>query len=304
MVEAANGTLFQSKYIVNAAGLAAAEIAGLAGAGTFSIHPRSGEYIILNRGSGELVNHVLFQMPTKLGKGILVTPTVYGNLLIGPDAIDEQKNNRDTHAERLYHIYKQALHTAPGINLKLFLRSFAGVRPVSSTDDFIIEQSAPGFINVAGIQSPGLTASPAVADMVCNLLGEAGLLLTPDLGFQPNRPPTYQPHEPLPPNELQPLLSLPEGSENRMVCRCEQVAETTIRNTAARSIPLNTVDAVKRRTRAGMGYCQGAFCRPRTAALLSHLQKREISPKTDVEISNLQRINRDEMLEYIEQVKE
>lgn len=298
-VSTASGAVFHTRFVVNAAGLAAAQVADMAGAGGFSIHPRSGEYIILGKGSGTLVNRVLFQMPTKMGKGILVTPTVYGNLIIGPDAIDEEKDDRSTHAERLYHIYRQALNTTNKIDLRRFLRSFAGVRAVANTDDFIIEHSrVHGFLNVAGIQSPGLTASPAVARMVCDLLAQASLSLVEKPGYDPSRRASYAPHEDLPPQALAPLLALPEGTPGRMVCRCQQVAEATLCDALRRGIPLNSVDAVKRRTTAGMGFCQGQFCRPRTAALLTHTYGRPIGPDTDAQRAGLHRVDRDEMLAY------
>lgn len=293
------GESFASHYIVNAAGINAGEIAQLVGDSTIEIHPRSGEYIVLAKQKVPLVNSVLFQMPTKMGKGILVAPTVYGNYLLGPDAIDESKYDKDTHAERLFRIYQAALDTTDAIQLTQFIRSYAGVRAVSSTDDFIIEESGvKGFINVAGIQSPGLTSSPAIAQMVQKMLCESGLPMKPKEDFNPYRKPTYVAHEMLPVSELQKLLALEEGAVNRMVCRCEQVLEVSIRDAMTRGIPLTTVDAIKRRTRAGMGACQGAFCRPRTARLMSHITKRKIPPTTDAELQKLTRVTRAEMLEY------
>lgn len=298
-VKTTTGHEYHTRYVVNAAGLQAAEVAEMAGACSFEIHPRSGEYMLMAQGSGAALNHVLFQMPTKMGKGVLVTPTVYGNLLIGPDALDETTDDRDTHPERLYHIYKEATHTTTALNINQFLRSFAGVRPVANTNDFIIEQSRiPHFIQVAGIQSPGLTASPAVAEMVCNLLRGAGLRLAAKETFNPARRATYLPQAPLTGTALQPLLDLPLGAKGRRVCRCEQVPESALRDAAGRGIPLTTVDAAKRRTRAGMGWCQGAFCQPRVAELLGTLTDKPIDARTDAERDGLRRVTREKMLAY------
>ncbi|MEG0379968.1 MAG: FAD-dependent oxidoreductase, partial [Eubacterium sp.] len=152
--------VFSGRYVINAAGLNSDKISALVGVDNFRILPRSGEYLLMVRGSGSVVNTVLFQMPTKMGKGILVTPTYHGNLLIGPDAVNEGVADRDTHAERLLRIFKEAQLTTDKLNIKQFIRSFTGVRAVSSTDDFIVEETnVPHFINVAGIQSPGITSS-------------------------------------------------------------------------------------------------------------------------------------------------
>ncbi len=157
---------FESKYVINAAGVYTDDIAKMVGADTFDILPRSGEYVLFTRGTGDPINTVIFQMPTKYGKGVLVASTYYGNLLIGPDATDDvEKDDTSTHIERIARIYDQTKELYSKINAKQFIRSFTGIRARSSTDDFIIEESnVKGFINVAGIQSPGLTSSPAISD--------------------------------------------------------------------------------------------------------------------------------------------
>ena len=154
---------FQGKFVVNAAGVYADEISKMVGVNNFEILPRSGEYILFTRGTGDPINTVIFQLPTKYGKGVLVASTYYGNLLIGPDASDEVgKDDTSTHIERVAKIYQQTKALYGKINSKQFIRSFTGIRARSSTDDFIIEETeVKGFINVAGIQSPGLTSSPA-----------------------------------------------------------------------------------------------------------------------------------------------
>lgn len=300
-VSTPDGRTFESRFVVNAAGLQSEEISTMAGVDGFTVKPRSGEYLIMQRGTGVLVNSVLFQMPTKMGKGILVTPTVYGNLLIGPDAIDEEKDDRNTHAERLHSIYRQALLTTPKLDIKRFLRSFAGVRAVSSTDDFIVEKTAVhGFVNAAGIQSPGMTSSPAIADMVRDILAGEGLEMKPKPDFNPRRRAIFSEHEFLAAKELAPLLELVQGAKGRMVCRCEQVPEAEIRDAASRGVPITVVDGVKRRTRAGMGFCQGEFCRPRVTAVMRELGS-GFDDRTDIEREGLSRVGRAEILKYFEE---
>lgn len=299
-VDTAAGARHTARFVVNAGGLQAADIARLAGDDSFAIHPRSGEYVLMQRGTGSLVRSVLFQMPTKMGKGILVTPTIYGNLLIGPDAIDEVDSSRDTHPERLRHILDQAMLTTDKINPRQFLRSFAGVRPVADTDDFIIGPSAvPGLIHAAGIQSPGLTASPAVAERVRDALCDAELALREKPDFDPQRRPNIPPAEDIAPAEVARRVALAEGDAGRLICRCQQVPEASVRDAAARGLPLYTVDASKRRTRAGMGFCQGAFCRPRSAQLLTRLQGIAVDDRTDAEREGLSRVNRAQLLAYL-----
>ncbi|MGI6108339.1 MAG: NAD(P)/FAD-dependent oxidoreductase [Eubacteriaceae bacterium] len=302
-ITSTNERVFPARFVINCAGVSADKVSALAGDDSFTIHPRSGEYMLMVRGSGSAFNTVLFQMPTKMGKGILITPTYHGNLLLGPDAVDEDFADRDTHAERLLKIYKEALLTSEKINIKQFIRSFTGVRPVSSTDDFIIKESekVPGFINVAGIQSPGLTSSPAIAQMVVHeLLPKAGLVLTENPDFDPNRKPiiTRKILEPM--NEAMKKVELPLSDPNCYICRCEQVSRATIDDALSREIPVTTFDGIKRRTRAGMGWCQGTFCRARVAAVLSEKLGYQVNPGFDIEHSGVNRVGKEEIVEYIE----
>ncbi len=293
-----------TKYVVNCAGINSAFVSELAGDDSFTITPRSGQYLLMVRGTGELINNVLFQMPTKMGKGILVTPTYHGNLLLGPDAINEEEASRDTHEERLFRIFKEALLTTDKLNIKQFIRSFTGVRAVSSTDDFIIEESkvVPGFINCAGIQSPGLTSSPAIAQMVVNeILPKAGLKLEENPDFDPNRKPTIERKILEPMGEAMKKVELPLSDPNCYVCRCEQVSRATIDDAMDRGIPVTTFDGIKRRTRAGMGWCQGTFCRARVAAVMSEKLGYEINPGFDIEHSGINRVGKTDVVKYVEE---
>lgn len=286
-----------TRYVINCAGLHAAHIAAMVHEPHFSIHPRSGEYILCSRDTGKLLNKVAFQMPSAMGKGILVTPTIHGNLLIGPDAVHVEGADRSTHPDRLTNIFKQALLTTPDLDPKWFLRSFAGIRAVSSTDDFIIEESvSPGFFHAAGIQSPGLTSSPAIADRMVELLEKAGCPLEEDPSYDPIRKPLPFLKEPLNPSEVKEGLNA-EGPQ-QLICRCEQVPRAVIEEVLRREIPIHSVDAIKRRTRASMGTCQGGFCRPRFLKVVKEITGKDLDPRTDIEKEEVTRVNRAEFLEY------
>lgn len=204
----------------------------------------------------------------------------------------------EAHAERLLKIYHEARHTTDKLNIKQFIRSFTGVRSVSSTDDFIIEASTvKGFINCAGIQSPGLTSSPAIAEMVVGILKDQGCSLEADPKFNPNRAPIITRAELKPLKEIEPLINI-ESQPDKIICRCEQVNEGTIIDAMNRGISVTTIDGVKRRTRAGMGWCQGTFCRPRVAAVMEKVLGHKID-SFDIEHSGVNRIGKNEIVDYI-----
>ncbi len=295
---------YQAKFIVNAAGIFADKIEAMVGLHSFDITPRSGEYMLMVRGSGKIVNTVVFQMPTKMGKGILVSPTYYGNLIIGPDAKDLEVDDKSTHADRLLNIYEQARETTSKIDIRQFIRSFTGLRAVSSTNDFIIEKTpVKGFINCAGIQSPGLTSSPAIADLVFDLLTEEGCEFIEDPHFNPIRKAiiTRKTFRPL--KEIEALINL-ESSPEKIICRCEQVDEATILDAMRRGIPVTTVDGIKRRTRAGMGWCQGTFCRNRVAKVMEKELGHPVDPGFDIEHSGVNRVGKNEIIDYIKSHQE
>ena len=296
---------FDSKYIINAAGLGADKIDQMVNEPTFTIHPRSGEYLLFGKGEGSALNTVVFQMPTKMGKGILVTGTYHGNLLLGPDAIDKDAKDldRSTHVERLYDIYKSGLHTTKVIDPQKFIRSFCGLRAVSSTDDFVIGPTkTPGFINVAGIQSPGLTSAPGIADLVTEILEDQGLKLVDDPTYDPYRKPiiTVKPVDDLSANEVFRRANM-EDCPEKIICRCEQVTEETIVDAMNRGIPVTTVDGIKRRTRASMGFCQGAYCRIRFQKIMERELGHRIDPRTDIEVHGYHRVTRQEFQDYLKE---
>ncbi|AFA47714.1 NAD(P)/FAD-dependent oxidoreductase [Acetobacterium woodii] len=294
-----NQKKYAAHYVINAGGVCSDTIARMVGIDNFTITPRSGEYLLMVRGSANIINNVLFQMPTKMGKGILVTPTFYGNLLIGPDAVNEDIADKSTHSERLLKIFNEAKHTTDKLNIKQFIRSYTGIRAVSSTDDFIIEATpVNGFINCAGIQSPGLTSSPAIAELVLKLLKELNCPFEEDPNYNPYRKPIITLTELKPLKEIQPLIDIASSPE-KIICRCEQVDEATIIDAMNRGIPVTTVDGIKRRTRAGCGWCQGTFCRPRVVEVMERELGHEIDSSFDVEHSGVNRVGKNEIVDYI-----
>ncbi|NMA62212.1 MAG: NAD(P)/FAD-dependent oxidoreductase [Firmicutes bacterium] len=291
---------FTARYIINAAGVYSDKIAQMVGVDNFTILPRSGQYLLFARGSGEAVKHVIFGLPTAKGKGILLTSTIYGNLLIGPDASDEgDREDTSTSVERMAVIYDQCEELYKGLDARQFLRSFTGIRARSSTDDFIIEESeVAGFINVAGIQSPGLTSAPAIALMVEKILEDAGLELIPNPDFDPYRKPIIERKTMRPLSEIKPLLDIPSAPE-KIICRCEQVTEGEIVDACSRGIPVKTIDGVKRRTRASMGWCQGTFCRPRITEVLERIYPESFDSRFDIEHSGVSRVGKSELVDFL-----
>ena len=180
-----------SRYVINCAGIFSDKIAAMTGLEGYHITPRRGQYVILDKTQSHLVHTVIFQVPTKLGKGILVTPTFHGNLMIGPNAEEiDDKTDVGTDAKTIEHMVSQARRSVPGFDMRQALTSFAGNRPVANQKDWVIEASpVKNFINLIGIDSPGLTASPAIARKVSDILQEIGLVLKPKPDFQAQRSP-------------------------------------------------------------------------------------------------------------------
>ena len=187
-----NDASIDARYIINAAGLFSDAIAKMVGDDSFSIKPRRGEYILLDKECGALVKNTIFRTPGKMGKGILVSPTVDGNLITGPTGVDiEDKFDKSTTAEGLAFVMQQSNENTTGVPFGKSITSFCGLRAVGSTGDFIINNAKPRFINVAGIESPGLSSAPAIAEMVVELLENAGLALEKKADFNPIRPATH-----------------------------------------------------------------------------------------------------------------
>lgn len=260
----------KTRYIVNAAGLYADEVSKMAGAEEYTITPRKGEYLIFDKDYGDLVTKTIFPTPTKISKGILIAPTVDGNVFVGPNSNNiEDKDDVSVTDMGIDEITSGGKKLVPNLPLKNIITSFAGLRAVSNTNDFIIEASkkVKGFINVGGIQSPGLSAAPAIAEMVVNILEDEDLELEIKKDFNPHRPKKFRFRDL--DNDMRKKLIKQNPAYGHIVCRCETVTEAEIIDAIRRPVGARSVDAVKRRTRAGMGRCQGGFCSPRVVEILS-----------------------------------
>ncbi len=255
-----------TRYIINAAGLYSDKIANMVGISHFKILPKRGQYILMGKDQGHLVNTVIFQVPTDKGKGVLVTTTYHGNFMIGPNAEDvSNKEDVITTTDTLKDVLKAARRSIPHFDVRRAVTTFSGIRATSSTGDFIIEESgAEGFINVAGIDSPGLTSAPAIAEMVVDILKNSGLNLTEKNNFKPYRKRIIVKKD----NNFHGKVDH-EDPEKNIICRCEKVTESEIIDAIHRNIPINSIDAIKRRTRAGMGPCQGSFCKSRVKSIIA-----------------------------------
>lgn len=257
-----------AKFVINAAGLYSDNVAEMAGDSSFNVHPRSGEYILLDKECGTLVSHTIFRTPSKMGKGILVTPTVDGNLLLGPTSVDgEDKENRGTTEAGFAKILGEAGENVTGIPFRQAITSFCGLRAVGSTGDFIINSPKPGFINAGGIESPGLSASPAIAEYIVDIMREQGMNLTEKPNYNPIRKPAHAFSEAS--IEEKNEIIKRDSSYGRVICRCETVTEGEILEAIRTNPGARDLDGVKRRTRAQMGRCQGGFCMPYITELLS-----------------------------------
>jgi len=268
-IESGNGIFF-ARCVINCAGVYADRIHDMVCEHSFSITARKGEYMLMDRSAGNTVSHTIFQTPTRMGKGVLVTPTVHGNLLVGPTAYDiEDKEDVGTTSGGIETVREKSRLSVRNVPYRKVINSFSGLRATGSTGDFIIgeDEKVKGFIDVAGIESPGLSSAPAIGeyvkDIVCSILKPAE-----NRYFDPVR------------------LGIPRVSEmdisdrrrligqrpdyGQIICRCEEISEGEILDAIRRPLGATTLDGVKRRVRAGMGRCQGGFCAPKVMDMLAH----------------------------------
>ena len=263
-----NGT-YQTKYIVNAAGVYADKFHNMVSEEKIHITARKGDYCLLDRTAGGHVSHTIFALPGKYGKGILVSPTVHGNLLLGPTATDiEDKEGNNTTREALDEVISKAGMNVKDLPLRQVITSFSGLRAHEDNHEFIIKEleDAKGFIDCAGIESPGLTSAPAIGVMVADILKEKMGLVEKD-NFIATRKGILDPKS-LTKEERKQLIKENPAYGN-IICRCESVTEGEIIDAIRRPLGAKSLDAVKRRTRAGMGRCQSGFCAPRTMEILA-----------------------------------
>ena len=255
--------------VVNAAGLYADVFNNQVSDDVMRIIPRRGEYWMIDKSFAGAFRSTIFQLPGKMGKGVLVSPTVDGTIIVGPTAEDiGDRDDRTTTRAGLEHVYQAASRIWPGLPRKALITTFAGNRAHLARHDFVVGEApgAPGFFNAAGIESPGLTAAPAIARELAAAIASR-LHATGNAEFQPRRQPVRRFRTM---TMAERAAAIAENSAfGRIVCRCEQVTEAEIRDCIRRPLGARSVDGVKRRTRAGMGRCQGGFCLPRVVAILS-----------------------------------
>ncbi|MBE6583528.1 MAG: NAD(P)/FAD-dependent oxidoreductase [Ruminococcaceae bacterium] len=270
VIKGASGETVEAMYVVNAAGVFSDKIAKMVGDDSFDVHARRGEYILLDRECGGIVKHTIFRTPSKMGKGILVSPTVDGNLLLGPTSVDiDDRDDKSTTPEGLARVIRECGENIEGgvpVGGKS-ITSFCGLRAVGSTGDFIINSSVENFVNVAGIESPGLSSAPAIAEYVRDILSGIGLELVEKKDFDPIREPKHHFREAS--IEEKNEIIKKDASYGRIICRCETVSEGEIIDAIRSNPPARDIDGVKRRTRSGMGRCQGGFCGPYVMELIA-----------------------------------
>lgn len=258
---------FAARAVVNAAGVHSDQVHNWVCEDKLHITPRRGEYCLLDRTAGGHVARTVFQLPGKYGKGVLVSPTVHGNLLLGPTAKDiEEKEDTATTAEGLAEVLEKSALGVKNIPTRQVITSFSGLRAHEDGDDFVLGEQAPGFFDAAGIESPGLTSAPAIGEYLAGLIGEK-LSLPANPNFDPIRKGVPKLKEMEPEQRAEMIRQNP--AYGQIICRCEEVSQGEILDAIHGILGAKTLDGVKRRTRAGMGRCQAGFCSPRVMDLLS-----------------------------------
>ena len=269
-VTAADGTVVVGRYLINCAGGFSGQIAAMAGDDAFTIIPRAGEYMLLDENEGSRVRHTIFQVPTVEGKGILVSPTADGNLLVGPTATKvATPESRDTTPEGLAVVNRLAAKSVPSVDFRQVITSFTGVRASGASGEFILRASGkvPGLLHAGAIDSPGLTCCVSIAKYLTGLLETQGLVLTRKADWNGVR---EDKHAFQKMDDAQKDAFIKENpTYGRIVCRCETISEGEILDAIRSNPPARDIDGVKRRTRSGMGRCQGGFCGPYVMELLA-----------------------------------
>ena len=279
LVKTNQGNLI-ANYVVNAAGVYADQFHNMVSENKIHITPRRGEYLLLDKTAGKHVSRTIFSLPSKLGKGVLVTPTIHGNLLVGPTADDvEHKEETCTSVEGLNQVISKAGKNVKNLPLKQVITSFAGLRAHEGGHEFILGEveDAPGFIDCAGIESPGLSSCPAIGKYIAGLMQEKMGLVRKE-NFVGNRKGILNPAE-LSIEDRNKLIQNNPAYGN-MICRCEMITEGEIIDAVNRSLGAKSLDGVKRRTRAGMGRCQGGFCSPKVMEIIVRERRMDISEVT------------------------
>ena len=259
----------EARTVINAAGVYADVLHNMVSTRKLHITPRRGDYYLLDKTTGGYAHHTLFQLPGKYGKGVLVAPTVHGNTIVGPTAIDiDDRDGVNTTAEGLEQVMRKAANIVKDAPLRQVITSFAGLRAHEDGHEFVIGEAegAPGFFDCAGIESPGLSSSPAIGRMVAEMVRDK-LLLRRKMFYKATRRGIVNPAE-LPFEERRALIE-ENPAYGRIICRCEGISEGEILDAIHRPLGARSLDGVKRRVRAGMGRCQGGFCAPRVMEILA-----------------------------------
>ena len=263
-----SGTTITTRAVINAAGVYGDTINNMVSEKKLHITPRRGSYMLFDNETQGMFNSTIFQLPSSKGKGVLVTPTVHGNLMIGPNSVDiPDKDDTSTTAFDLDYISKEALRTSPSIPFRKVITSFSGLRAHEDSGDFIVGEAedAPGFFNATGIESPGLSSSLSIGEMVARMVADR-------LGIEKKENPVLERKAAPRPREM----SIDERNEliksnpsyGKIVCSCEEISEGEIIDAITRPLGARSLDGVKRRVRAGMGRCQGGFCSPKVMELI------------------------------------
>lgn len=256
----------EAKYVINAAGVNCDDVHNMIAPPKFRVIPSAGEYYLLDKSEGKRARHVIFQCPNKDGKGVLVSPTVHGNLIVGPNADARDKDDTSTKTRCLDFVREKAVKSVPSINFRENIRNFTGVRAATDIDDFIIEFACEGFLDLAGIKSPGLSAAPAIAELAVKMLGESGLALEEKESFTDER--THLRFKHLSDEEKNNAVKK-NSAYGRVICRCETITEGEIIDALNSPIPPVSLDGIKRRAGTGMGRCQGGFCGPKVLEIMA-----------------------------------
>ena len=268
-VHTAKGDI-EAKWVINAAGLYCDEIAKMVDECDFTVHPRRGEFYVLSNDTPVKVSHIISSIPTAQTRGTLVIPTVDGNILVGPTADDvEDKEDKRTTAAALATVKAQALSLVPGLHFEDTITQFVGLRPAREPEgyDIRISEKVKGYVGISGIRSTGLTASVAIAGYLVHELKAAGLELTRKEGFKRTRKGIVKFADKTPAE--QDALIKENPLYGHLICRCEQITEAEIVQAINRPVGARSLDAVKRRVRAGMGRCHGGFCSPVVLEILA-----------------------------------
>ena len=266
-ISTADGRAVVARYVINSAGVYSDTVAEMTGDCDYRITPRRGEYMILDKTCGSFTERTIFQTPTKMGKGILVTPTVDGNLLVGPTATDvEDKDDLATTAEGFATIFAKAGENVANLPFGKVISSFCGLRATGDKGDFIIKER-DGIVTLGGIESPGLTSAPAIAEYVEEILLGIGAISEKKADYSAERRSVHY-FSQLSTEEKNEIIKK-DPAYGRIVCRCEGVTEGEIVEAIRRNPAARDLDGVKRRTRSGMGRCQGGFCSPTVVAIIA-----------------------------------